>query len=179
MSRDCGSAALADCRPDDPRGLREPLASRPRRPMGQIPVAAGTATGRHPPVRCYPSRGPVCRWVASAAPAGPRNGRPHISPPRFHRGVGRKQVRKSLSRIVEAEFHHRRRRAAKLAAAFDLAQGRDHGVPEHFCEERPPLALGDKSSGLRLETIDFTPQQHRPSANAARAHRPPCRGVGP
>ena len=48
--------------------------------------------------------------------------------PGFHRGMGREQVGKTLARIVEAQFHHRRGGAGKFAAALDLAQRRDHGV---------------------------------------------------
>ena len=48
--------------------------------------------------------------------------------PGIHRRVGREQVGKALARVVDAQFHHRRGRAGKLAAVLDLAQRRDHGV---------------------------------------------------
>ena len=48
--------------------------------------------------------------------------------PASHRRVGGEQVGKAFARVVEAQFHHRRGRARQFAAAFDLAQRRDHGI---------------------------------------------------
>ena len=42
--------------------------------------------------------------------------------------MGVEQFAKTFTRIIDAHFHHRGRRAGQFAAAFDLAQRRDHGV---------------------------------------------------
>src|SRR5438046_3071630 len=47
---------------------------------------------------------------------------------RFDRRMGVENIGETLTRIVEAHFHHRRVRARQLAAALDLAQRADHRV---------------------------------------------------
>ena len=44
------------------------------------------------------------------------------------RRMRRENIGKALTRIVDAHFHHRRGRARQFAAAFDLAQSRDHRI---------------------------------------------------
>ena len=86
--------------------------------------------------------------------------------PVVDRRMGREQVGEAGARIVDAHLHHRRGRAFELAAAFDLAQRRDHGV--RILGQLDGAGVGEVFAFARQREADDDREQpgHRDSASA-------------
>ena len=128
----CGRRSARQCCPHGPAGCTHGPCEVPaggcRRSMA--PAAAAARSGRRWSDRASgpPSPSSVSDGSASRPGSWPPANLTSGCDPRVHRGVGRKQVGKTLARVVDAHFHHRRGGARQFAAVLDLAQRRDHGV---------------------------------------------------
>ena len=100
---------------------RRPAAARRNRSKVRRGQAGPSFVRAAPRSRLRPRQGERARVVA----AGELDQRFDAA---LDRRVGGEQVGETRARVVDAHFHDRRGRAFELAAAFDLAQRRDHGV---------------------------------------------------
>ena len=77
--------------------------------------------------------------------------------PALDRRMGVEQLAEALARIVDAHFHHRGGRARQFAAAFDLAQRRDHGVG--ILGELDRAGIGEEFARARQREADDEGEQ--------------------
>ena len=169
-----------------------------RAPQGPAAAPVGSGMFHGPAGSALPRGGGSCPCGACAAWSSALIRRPAPLPRRgrierariaaageFHQRFGaavdrrmrRENIGKSLARIVDAHFHHRRGRARQFAAALDLAQGRDHRVGIFGQFHR--AGIGEKFARARQREADHDREQpgerdQRDRENDRRRRRRPC-----